>query len=100
MKSCCAGSAKRCRSRSRAPGERGGAGTPAARRRGRLERRGGADTGGLFPPRYDAKIRRRPFTAGDPAELTPEEFLGLQEIGAVIGLLFGMLLLNFFKVAQ
>lgn len=53
----------------------------------------------FISPKYEADIRRKLITAGEPADLKPEEFLGLQELGAVAFLLFGIILLNFFGVA-
>lgn len=39
--------------------------------------------------RYEANTRRKLVKAGDPADLKPEEMMGLHEIGFVAGLLLG-----------
>jgi tight adherence protein C len=44
------------------------------------------------PPKYLESIRLRLIRAGNPAELLPEEFVGLQEFSAVAFMLFGFLL--------
>ncbi len=45
-------------------------------------------------PSYEANMRRRLMTAGEPSGLKPEEVMGLQEIGFVLGCFFGLILLN------
>lgn len=45
-------------------------------------------------PSYEAKMRRKLITAGEPAGLKPEEVMALQEIGFVTALLGGMVVLN------
>jgi len=45
-------------------------------------------------PSYEAKVRRKLITAGEPSQLKPEEIMGLQEIGFFIGVIFGLILLN------
>lgn len=45
-------------------------------------------------PSYEAKVRRKLITAGEPSQLKPEEIMAMQELGFVLGLIFGLLLLN------
>lgn len=40
--------------------------------------------------RFESRVRRNLVKAGDPADLKAEEVLGLQELGAIIGLLAGL----------
>ncbi|MDF1562971.1 MAG: type II secretion system F family protein [Deltaproteobacteria bacterium] len=40
--------------------------------------------------RFEARTRQKLLKAGDPADLQPEEIMGLQEIGAVAGLIIGI----------
>ena len=40
--------------------------------------------------RYEIRVRQMLVKAGDPADMKPEEILGLHEIGAVFGLLVGL----------
>src|SRR5690348_12822450 len=48
-------------------------------------------------PSYEAKVRKRLLTAGEPAQLRPEEMMALQEIGLGVGALMGLLVGNFFQ---
>jgi tight adherence protein C len=45
-------------------------------------------------PGYEDRMRRSLIKAGDPQSYKPEDILALQEIGFVIGLLLGLLLMN------
>lgn len=45
-------------------------------------------------PSYEARMRRKLITAGEPAGLKPEEVMGLQQIGFVVGIVFGLILSN------
>lgn len=63
-----------------------------------LRRLGGVNRR-FISPKYDAKIRRKLITAGEPADLKPEEFLGLQEVSAVGFALFSLVVLNFLGAA-
>ncbi len=45
-------------------------------------------------PGYEAKMRRRLIKSGDPKGYKPEDMMALQEIGFVVGLLFGLILCN------
>lgn len=45
-------------------------------------------------PSYEARVRRKLITAGEPSQLKPEEVMAMQELGAGFGLLFGLFLLN------
>jgi tight adherence protein C len=45
-------------------------------------------------PSYEAKVRRRLITAGEPSQLKPEEIMAMQELGAMLALLFGLFVLN------
>lgn len=64
-----------------------GVGAVAIRRLGALNRR-------FLWPTYEAKMRRDLIKAGDPYGYKPEDILAWQEVGAVGGLLFGLLLMN------
>lgn len=46
----------------------------------------------MFSKKYQAGIEKKLLHAGDPAELTAPDFIGLQEVSAVAFLLFGALL--------
>ena len=45
-------------------------------------------------PGYEAKMRRRLIKSGDPKGYKPEDMMALQEIGFVVGLLFGLIVAN------
>ena len=45
-------------------------------------------------PSYEARVRRKLITAGEPAGLKPEEVMALQELGCVFSMLGGMVVLN------
>lgn len=45
-------------------------------------------------PSYEAKVRRRLITAGEPSQLKPEEIMAMQELSFVFAVIFGLLLLN------
>lgn len=45
-------------------------------------------------PSYEARVRRKLITAGEPAQLRPEEIMALQEIGFVFAVILGVVLLN------
>ena len=45
-------------------------------------------------PGYEAKMRRRLIKSGDPKGYKPEDMMALQEIGSVVGLLFGLIVAN------
>ncbi|RMG12567.1 MAG: type II secretion system F family protein [Deltaproteobacteria bacterium] len=53
------------------------------RRLGVLNRR-------FMSERFETRMRRKLTQAGDPADLKPEEIIGLQQIGAVVGLALGI----------
>lgn len=64
-----------------------GAGSVAIRRMGGLNRR-------FMWPGYESRMRRRLIKAGEPKAYRPEDILALQEVGAVVGLLLTLFLLN------
>jgi tight adherence protein C len=45
-------------------------------------------------PSYEANVRRKLITAGEPAQLKPEEIMAMQELAAIVGLVFGLFILN------
>ena len=45
-------------------------------------------------PSYEAKTRRKLITAGEPAQLKPEEIMAMQELGFLFALAFGLFALN------
>jgi tight adherence protein C len=45
-------------------------------------------------PSYEARVRRKLITAGEPAGLKPEEVMALQELGGVASMLGGLVVLN------
>ncbi|MCL2012135.1 MAG: type II secretion system F family protein [Cystobacterineae bacterium] len=61
-----------------------GAGNVIIRRLGVINRQ-------FMWPAYDHRIRRQLVRAGEPADYHPEEFMALQEIGLVLGLVFGII---------
>lgn len=67
-----------------------GASTVAIRKMGAMNRK-------LMWPAYEAKRRRDLIKAGEPHGYKPEDIMALQEIGFVIGTLFGLIVVNFLK---
>ena len=57
----------------------------------------GAWNRGIMWPSYEASMRRKLISAGDPSGLRPEEVMALQEVGAVVGTLFGLAMLGMLK---
>ena len=45
-------------------------------------------------PSYEAAVRRKLITAGEPSQLKPEEVMAMQELGTIVGLVFGLFVLN------
>ncbi len=45
-------------------------------------------------PSYEAKVRRKLITAGEPSQLKPEEIMAMQELGFLFALAFGLFALN------
>jgi tight adherence protein C len=64
-----------------------GAGGVAIRRLGAMNRR-------FMWPGYESKARRNLIKAGEPQGYKPEDIMALQEIGFVVGLLMGLILVN------
>ncbi|HEY0881154.1 MAG TPA: type II secretion system F family protein, partial [Archangium sp.] len=64
-----------------------GAGSVAVRKLGVMNRR-------IMWPGYEDKMRRNLIKAGEPNVYKPEDIMALQEIGFVVGLLFGLVLMN------
>jgi tight adherence protein C len=50
-------------------------------------------------PSYEARMRRKLITAGEPDNLRPEEIMGMQEIGFFLGVAFGLILFNAVNVS-
>jgi tight adherence protein C len=67
-----------------------GAGSVALRKLGSLNRQ-------LIWPAYELKVQKQLIRAGDLKGYKPEDILALQEVGTVVGLLFGLIVANFFK---
>lgn len=67
-----------------------GASTVAIRKMGAVNRK-------LMWPGYEAKMRRKLIKAGEPSGYKPEDVMALQEIGFVVGTLFGLIVMNFLK---
>src|SRR5690606_979269 len=65
-----------------------GASTVAIRKMGVLNRK-------LMWPGYEAKMRRKLVKAGEPSGYKPEDVMALQEIGFVVGTIFGLIVVNF-----
>jgi len=65
-----------------------GAGSVAIRRMGSFCRQH------IMWPSYEAKTRKALIKAGDPSGYKPEDIMALQIIGAVVGLLMGLVLAN------
>ena len=64
-----------------------GAGVVAIRKLGALNRR-------IIWPSYEAKMRRNLIKAGEPLGYKPEDIMALQEVGAICGLIFGLIMMN------
>lgn len=64
-----------------------GASSVAVRKLGVMNRR-------IMWPGYEDKMRRSLVKGGEPSGYRPEDIMALQEIGFVVGLLFGLLLMN------
>ncbi len=67
-----------------------GAGTIAIKRLGIVNRR-------IMWPGYEDRMRRTLVRAGQPHAFLPEDIMALQEIGFVVGLVFGLIAANAFK---
>ncbi len=67
-----------------------GAGSVAIRKLGAMNRR-------LMWPSYESKVKRQLIKAGDPSGYKPEDIMALQEIGFVVGTIFGLIVVNFLK---
>jgi len=67
-----------------------GASTVAIRKMGVINRK-------LMWPGYEAKMRRKLVKAGEPSGYKPEDVMALQEIGFVVGTIFGLIVVNFIK---
>jgi tight adherence protein C len=68
-----------------------GAGGVVVRKLGIMNRR-------IIWPRYEDRMRRSLIKAGEPQAYKPEDMLALQEIGFVVGIMFGLIVANFFQV--
>lgn len=64
-----------------------GAGSVAIRKMGSFNRR-------FMWPGYEAKMRRTLIKAGEPRGFKPEDILALQEVGFIVGVLFGLFIFN------
>jgi len=64
-----------------------GVGSVAIRKLGSMNRK-------FMWPGYEAKMRKNLIKAGDPSGYKPEDIMALQEVGAVLGLLGGLVLAN------
>lgn len=64
-----------------------GAGSVVVRKLGVANRR-------IMWPGYEDKMRRNLVKAGEPKTYKPEDIMALQEIGFVVGVLFGLILMN------
>ncbi len=67
-----------------------GAGSVAIRKLGAMNRR-------LMWPSYEASVKRKLIKAGEPSGYKPEDIMALQEIGFVVGTIFGLIIMNFVK---
>ncbi len=65
-----------------------GAGNIAVKRLGIMNRK-------LMWPRYEDRVRRVLVRGGQPQAYAPEDIMALQEIGVVVGLIFGFIVANF-----
>jgi len=68
----------------------GGAGTVALRRLGSINR-------ALIWPSYEARVARQLVRAGDVRGYKPEDILSLQQVGWVLGMLFGLIIVTGLK---
>jgi tight adherence protein C len=64
-----------------------GAGSVAIRRLGAANRR-------FMWPGFEARMRRQLIRAGEPKAYKPEDIMALQEVGFVVGLLMGLIIVN------
>lgn len=67
-----------------------GATSVAIRKLGAMNRK-------LMWPGYEAKMRRKLIKAGEPSAYKAEDIMALQEIGFVVGTIFGLIVINFLK---
>jgi tight adherence protein C len=74
--------------REESAGGLGGAGSVAVRKLGVINRR-------FMWPGYEDRMRRSLVRAGEPQAYRPEDVMAMQEIGFVIALLFGIIVVNF-----
>lgn len=68
-----------------------GAGSVAVRKLGTINRR-------FMWPGYESKMGRSLIKAGESNTWKPEDIMALQEIGFVVGVLFGLVFANFFNL--
>lgn len=73
--------------REESAGGMAGAGSVVVRKLGVANRR-------IMWPGYEDKMRRNLVKAGEPKTYKPEDIMALQEIGFVVGVLFGLILMN------
>lgn len=73
--------------RDESAGGMAGFGSVFVRRLGSMNRR-------FMWPGYEARMRRTLIKGGDPQGYKPEDILALQEIGTVVGLIFGLIIAN------
>jgi tight adherence protein C len=66
-----------------------GAGSVVVRKLGVMNRR-------IMWPGYEDKMRRSLIKAGEPKTYKPEDIMALQEIGFIVGLIFGLVLMSAF----
>jgi tight adherence protein C len=64
-----------------------GAGSVVVRKLGTMNRR-------FMWPGYEDRMRRSLIRAGEPKAYKPEDIMALQEIGFVVGLIFGLIVIN------
>ena len=67
-----------------------GAGTVALRKMGSLNR-------ALIWPSYEARVTRQLIRGGDTKGYKPEDILALQQVGFLVGILFGLIIANGLK---
>jgi tight adherence protein C len=68
-----------------------GAGAVAVRKLGTMNRR-------FMWPGYESKMGRNLIKAGESSNWKPEDIMAFQEIGFVVGVLFGLVIANFFNL--